>query len=273
MRHLRTKALLAALLASGINAAASDFGGWLEAQAEKEWGKFSFEMGLGFRSQNNMRNVERWDASFGVSYKPFKFLKFSVGYNYIYSYKMEEKEDHFDEYMQGHEDGTASLVKEYDGYNINKPYWRSKNRFTFDITGDVDVGRFKISLRERYQFTHFNHVYYTRDEYRINEATGDIFFKETDKKQKESRNNNRLRSRLKVEYDIRKCFITPYAYVELFNELDEAMRLGKSRVGAGAEFKINKKNRISVGYIYQDERDSDIGETQHAIEVSYKFKF
>ena len=118
-----------------------------------------------------------------------------------------------------------------------------------------------------------NHVYYSRDKYRLNGATGEVYFKETTKELKETRNNNRLRSQLKVEYDIRNCKITPYASIEFFNELDEAFILGKTRVCAGGDIKINKKNKISVGYVYQDERDSDIGETQHALEISYKLKF
>lgn len=273
MKNLKKLVALAVLMTVSINVTASDFGTWLGAEAEKKVGKFSFELGAGFRAQNNMKSVERWDASFGISYKPFKFLKFAVGYNYIYQYRIEEKRNHYDEYEQAYEDRPSEIIREYDGYNINKPYWRSKNRFKFDITGDVNIGRFNISLRERYQFTHMNHVYYSRDKYRLNGATGEVYFKETTKELKETRNNNRLRSQLKVEYDIRKCKITPYASIEFFNELDEAFILGKTRVRAGGDIKINKENKISVGYVYQDERDADIGETQHAIEISYKLKF
>ena len=273
MKNLKKLVALAVLMTVSINVTASDFGTWLGAEAEKKVGKFSFELGAGFRAQNNMKSVERWDASFGISYKPFKFLKFAVGYNYIYQYRIEEKRNHYDEYEQAYEDRPSEIIREYDGYNINKPYWRSKNRFKFDITGDVNIGRFNISLRERYQFTHMNDVYHSRDKYRLNGATGEVYFKETTKELKETRNNNRLRSQLKVEYDIRKCKITPYASIEFFNELDEAFILGKTRVRAGGDIKIDKKNKISVGYVYQDERDSDIGETQHALEISYKLKF
>ena len=155
MKNLKKLVALAVLMTVSINVTASDFGTWLGAEAEKKVGKFSFELGAGFRAQNNMKSVERWDASFGISYKPFKFLKFAVGYNYIYQYRIEEKRNHYDEYEQAYEDRPSEIIREYDGYNINKPYWRSKNRFKFDITGDVNIGRFNISLRERYQFTTF----------------------------------------------------------------------------------------------------------------------
>ena len=150
MKNLKKLVALAVLMTVSINVTASDFGTWLGAEAEKKVGKFSFELGAGFRAQNNMKSVERWDASFGISYKPFKFLKFAVGYNYIYQYRIEEKRNHYDEYEQAYEDRPSEIIREYDGYNINKPYWRSKNRFKFDITGDVNIGRFNISLRERY---------------------------------------------------------------------------------------------------------------------------
>ncbi len=272
MKNLKKITALAMLMAVSINAAASDFGSWLGAEADKKLGNFTLSLGAGFRTQNNMKNVDRWDASFGVSYKPFKFLKFAAGYTYIYSYSFEKTKNHYDEYMQGNPDGTSTLIKEYDGYNINKPYWRSKNRFNFDISGNVDFGRFNISLRERYQYTRLGSASYIRDKYRLN-ALDEIYFKESERKYKESNNNNRLRSQLKVEYNIRKCPVTPYAQVELFNELDSGMKLGKTRTGAGVDIKINKANRLSVGYLYQDERDSDMGETQHVIDISYKFKF
>ena len=120
MKNLKKLVALAVLMTVSINVTASDFGTWLGAEAEKKVGKFSFELGAGFRAQNNMKSVERWDASFGISYKPFKFLKFAVGYNYIYQYRIEEKRNHYDEYEQAYEDRPSEIIREYDGYNINK---------------------------------------------------------------------------------------------------------------------------------------------------------
>ena len=109
MKNLKKLVALAVLMTVSINVTASDFGTWLGAEAEKKVGKFSFELGAGFRAQNNMKSVERWDASFGISYKPFKFLKFAVGYNYIYQYRIEEKRNHYDEYEQAYEDRPSEI--------------------------------------------------------------------------------------------------------------------------------------------------------------------
>ena len=42
-----------------------------------------------------------------------------------------------------------------NGYNVDHGYWRSKHRFYVEGTGSLKAGRFKFSLRERYQYTYF----------------------------------------------------------------------------------------------------------------------
>lgn len=51
------------------------------------------------------------------------------------------------------------------------------------------------------------------------------------------------------------------------------MQLEKTRVGVGTEIKINKQNKLDVGYVYQDSRDDDFSGSEHVIDISYKYKF
>ena len=74
MKNLKKIMALAMLMAVSINATASDFGSWLGAEADKKLGNFTLSLGAGFRTQNNMKNVDRWDASFGVSSNRSNFL-------------------------------------------------------------------------------------------------------------------------------------------------------------------------------------------------------
>lgn len=40
-------------------------------------------------------------------------------------------------------------------YNNWRPsYWGVRHRFSFSVTGNVDIGRLKLSLRERWQYTY-----------------------------------------------------------------------------------------------------------------------
>ena len=141
------------------------------------------------------------------------------------------------------------------------------------MTGKLPIGRLTLSLRERYQFTRANSVSSLVDKYRVNSA-GDVpEYKKTDVKVRSANNDSRLRSRLMADYDIRHCPLSPYAYIEIANNLCSGMQLEKTRVGVGTEIKINKQNKLDVGYVYQDSRDDDFSGSEHVIDISYKYKF
>ncbi|MCI6519433.1 MAG: DUF2490 domain-containing protein, partial [Prevotellaceae bacterium] len=187
--------------------------------------------------------------------------------------KCESKEAKYDTWIEKDDDGNEYTEKEYKGYNVKKPYWRCKNRWNFDLTGKLPIGRLTLSLRERYQFTRANSVSSLVDKYRVNLA-GDVpEYKKTDVKVRSANNDSRLRSRLMADYDIHHCPLSPYAYIEIANNLCSGMQLEKTRVGVGTEIKINKQNKLDVGYVYQDSRDDDFSGSEHVIDISYKYKF
>ena len=91
---------------------------------------------------------------------------------------------------------------------------------------------------------------------------------ETAPELKETKENTTLRSRLSAKWDIRNCKITPFASVELYTRIDEWKGCDKLRYRAGASYKINKDNEISLFYLYQDANDDDEPKG-HAIGIGY----
>jgi hypothetical protein len=283
------KILFAAALAlcSATSAIAqSDFGVWTEIGVEKSFNKkFSLEASVENRMANNATQPQRWNAAIGGSYKPLKWLKLGAGYVFIYNRNFQEAEEKYKENDEGEivlgKDGKPII----EGYNVDHGFWRPRHRAYFDVQGKVDVGRFSISLRERYLYNYYVETEALRDKYRnpsqpgysgnLYPFNGMEFMKyeqETDTKKAKSKHS--LRSRLQVEYDIKGVPLTPFVSCELTNELSNAMQYDKVRAQAGVEWKINKKHILSGAYLYQNE-NQEIGpnESLHAIKLGYKFKF
>lgn len=73
-----------------------------------------------------------------------------------------------------------------------------------------------------------------------------------------------------LAYNIKKSKFTPFAGAEIFHEINEN-HLYKVRYSLGSEYKINKKNAISIAYkldYYQQKF-----ENKHIMYVGYKLKF
>lgn len=283
------KILFAAALAlcSATSAIAqSDFGVWTEIGVEKSFNKkFSLEASVENRMANNATQPQRWNAAIGGSYKPLKWLKLGAGYVFIYNRNFQEAEEKYKENDEGEivlgKDGKPII----EGYNVDHGYWRPRHRAYFDVQGKVDVGRFSISLRERYLYNYYVETEALRDKYRnpsqpgysgnLYPFNGKEFMKyEQEMDTKKAKSKHSLRTRLQVEYDIKGVPLTPFVSCELTNELSNAMQYDKVRAQAGVEWKINKKHILSGAYLYQNE-NQEIGpnESLHAIKIGYKFKF
>lgn len=266
--------------------AQSDFGVWTEIGVEKSFNKkFSLEASVENRMANNATQPQRWNAAIGGSYKPLKWLKLGAGYVFIYNRNFQEAEEKYKENDEGEivlgKDGNPII----EGYNVDHGYWRPRHRAYFDVQGKVDVGRFSISLRERYLYNYYVETEALRDKYRnpsqpgysgnLYPFNGKEFMKyEQEMDTKKAKSKHSLRTRLQVEYDIKGVPLTPFVSCELTNELSNAMQYDKVRAQAGVEWKINKKHILSGAYLYQNE-NQEIGpnESLHAIKIGYKFKF
>lgn len=240
-----------------------DFGVWTSIDASK---KLSDKLKLGlegeFRTTDGLSIVDRRSLGVSLSYKPYKWLKADAGYIY----------------MNAYEPGKTSIKEAFDeshiNYNVDHAYRANKERLFASLVGSFKAGRLEFSIRERLQYTYTHPAATMEDKHRWEREGGmDGPIKEvvdTDAEYKDSKNNTTLRSRLTVKWDIRKCPIKPFVSAELFTRVDEWHFHDKIRYRAGADYKIDKDNSVSLFYIYQNANDDD-EPAGHAIGASYSF--
>ena len=240
------KRIIIAALAStfALMGMAQDFGLWTSAGVKKSLNsKLSIEAEGEFRTQDGLSKVDRWTIGAGLDYKIASFLKFDAGYKYIYGYKESE---------------TTKKG------NIVSSYWQSRHRVFASLTGKVEWNRFEFSLRERWQYTY-------RPSQSVAKYDGDDGSQKADE-YISGKCKHVLRSRLEVEYNIKKCPITPYVSCELYNLMGDGWDHEKTRWTVGGQYKINKKHALDIFYRYQDESDDDEN-SGHAIGIGYVYKF
>jgi hypothetical protein len=270
------------LLATTMAMAQSDFGVWTNIEGSTKLNK-SLELSLEgeFRTQEMSAVVERIATGISLSYKNKKvpFLKADVGYSVMSMYGLSESNtkyltDDDDNYVLG-DDGN--LIPKHE--NRDAAYWYTRHRATVSLTGSVKWGRFKFSLRERYQFTHRMRSYCDRYRYYYYESLKKWDYELPDFEQpeqltdeKKSKSDHKLRSRLAVNYDIKKCPFEPFAEVEVYNELDNHFAFNKVRYTIGTEYKINKEHKLKLYYRYQDYADID-EVSGHILGLGYAFEF
>jgi len=138
-------------------------------------------------------------------------------------------------------------------YNLLNYYdlqdgWDYRHRYNIHLTGDKSFGRFNVALRERLQGTY-------RPQALIDHNPKWY-----------------LRSRVKVEYDIRKSHFEPFASAEMYyslNDPDPANRsINRWRFIAGSKYNINKKNNLQLYYRYTNYADQD-DNNGHMICIGY----
>lgn len=242
-------AIVAALCLSGVPTLLADDSGLVvsvDAQ-HKFTKKFSADVDAEMRTRNNFRTWDRFSVGLGGSYKLNKWLKAGAGYQLII--------DNDKEKISYNLDGSFN--------NWRPSYWGVRHRAYVTLTASYRLGRFDISLRERGQYTY-------RPEHETTRYDFDNQYWENTTVR--SKNKYMLRSRLKVEYDIPASKFTPWASVELFNDLT----LEKTRALVGVDYTFRKKHIFELSYRYQHVHGGldDDGETEmHMLGVGYTFKF
>lgn len=252
--------MLAAMsLASVAGAQSNSFRSRFSASADWKIVKgLHLEAGYELRTMDSWSGVERHMVNVGMSYKVCKFLKVGADYDFI-----------------GH----------YNSASVFKP----RHRVGAEVTGSVDAGNWRFSLRERLQFTH--------KAYAIN-------------RYQDVRNDLSLKSRVKVAYRGLNSW-EPYAYVELRNTFNDPSfnasydsatatysdyeflgyddaYLNRVRGAVGVVWKINKHHGIDFKLMQDWKKDKDIDTNKagttlkaYAVEksfntilaVGYKFSF
>ena len=285
-RFLSTGCLL---LASSVAIAQSDFGVWSSIEASTKLNK-QLELSVEgeYRTQDMSSQTERIATGIGLSYKNKKvpFLKADVGYSVMSMYGLGKTEIKYEK----DEDGGYELDKEGNPIpkhmNVDAPYWYARHRATASLAGSFKLGRFKFSLRERYQFTHRMGSYCERERWYYNRRKGEFYLDDepfnddgsenedysymTDTKKVKS--DHKLRTRLAVSYDIKKCSFAPFAELEMYHELDNAFAYNKVRYTIGTDYKIDKEHKLTVYYRFQDYADMDEVDG-HVFGIGYAFEF
>lgn len=267
-----------ALMAAANTAHADDYGVWTELTVQKSLSKqWSVDAGIDLRAENKLKDFTRYGVSVGVGYKPCSYVSLGAGYNFLRDYNLEETK---------YEYRTSGALK---NCKVDDAFWRSKHRATFDVTGSLPVGRFTLSVRERYQYTHFVATTTLRSVYKsplsavdlagytgpVYECGGNKFATlEVDpERPKAAKDRHYLRSRFGVEYNIRHCAWTPYLTYEFSNDMSNQLHLDKQRLTVGTEWKITKQHRLDIAYVYSNGADDDNDSDIHVLSLGYKFKF
>ena len=258
-RVLALHTLAAALTALPLTASAQDdFGMFYELGAEKKLSsKWSVSLEGEYRTRNNTKTADRWSAGLSADYKIVKgtlgTVKATAGYSLLYDNNPEKLT-----YK------SSGLPKKW-----TPGYWGTRHRLYVSLAGSMDLGRFTIGLRERYQYTirpekknqRYEFVYNDED-YLVGNSLQSV----------SSKKKGMLRSRLQVEYNIAHCKFDPFVNAEMFSD---DMGIQKMRYQAGVEYKLSKKHAFTLTYRYQDiggdDDDNDVN--SHLIGLSYKFKF
>ena len=241
-------------------AQSDDFGLDFSLGAEKKLNKkWSLDVEGELRTRDNTKTVDRWSLGVSVDYKLAKWLKASAGYSLLYDNN--ERISYFD--------ATDDAVLEGDA-SVGDPkkcasYWQARHRFNVSLTANKKLGDWKLSLRERWQYTY-------RPEYTVDERWSYLDNAYDGKSHTYSgKGMNVLRSRFQIEYDKKGLAITPYANVEFFN----AWSLQKTRYNIGLDWKLSKQHSLGAFYRYQNVRsdDDDNEPNRHIIGLGYQFKF
>ena len=274
IRVSATALLLAMLMLAPFSSASAQstndsFGIWATVEASKKINKkFKVVADAELRTTNIVKDIERATIGAKVEYKVLKWLKTNVGYSFMYTQKPQTKSLKDPVY-----DEDENFV-DYE-YNIDHAYWTIRNRVYVTASGECKIGRFEFGLRERLQYTRTNSATTNETKYRYDLGEDPLFSTDdnewivtTEPEFKEAKDNLSLRSRLNVKYDIPNCKINPFASVELYTRLDKWKGYDKLRYRIGGSYKINKKNSISLYYLYQSVNDDD-EPGGHAIGLEY----
>lgn len=145
--------------------------------------------------------------------------------------------------------GAYNLIR----YNHETKGWETRHRYYFYATGSYRFNRFTLSLRERFQST-----------YRVG----------VEETAKRANPKHYLRSRLGVEYDIRRSPFEPFLSVEFYHTLNDPQKneLDRVRYTAGCTYKLNKQHALELYYRYVSYAD-DEDNSKHLIGLGYSFKF
>ncbi|MBQ8737721.1 MAG: DUF2490 domain-containing protein [Bacteroidaceae bacterium] len=252
-----------------------DFGMDFSVAAEKGLVQgLDLKIEANMRTQENTERIERYMLGGELSYKFLNTKKFDMkvsgGFEYMWQQKMAETKmkgaveviDFDDPNM-----GTYFV----DEYNVNERFWRNRHRTSLGLSAEYSPSkRWSFQLKETVQYNHYcREDSINQKEYRYDEdddVPGDLIMG-VDRKGVDPKDRFVLRSKFTVEYNIKGIPLNPFASVDYGCGLNYTTN--KWKLAVGADYNINKQNRISVFYRFQTEDDDD-EPNGHIIGIGYK---
>lgn len=293
------------------SAQSDDFGYELSVAGEtKLYRGLKLELEGSMRTQDNAERIDRFVLGVGLSSRLYQSLdkKFSVkasaGFDYLWINNLKEKDNKYFKADDDLVDDGYFNEGDLKGYNITDHYWRKRYKINPGLTISYSPDkRWSFSLKEIVQYSHYCDATTTRTKWRIDEynstvnddetinwiispyyydnnytgedyldAEGNVIGKHLDSCEitKVHKDRTILRSRLSVSYDIKGFPIDIFASVEYGCGLN--YRANKWKFTGGYDYKINKKNKLSLYYRYNTENDDD-EMNGHLVGIGYKIDF
>ncbi|MCM1312456.1 MAG: DUF2490 domain-containing protein [Bacteroides sp.] len=277
--HILLFALIAGLGGKAVaqtDSGNDDFGTDLSVSFDK---KLAPRLNLGIegsmRTQSNSERVDRYTVGADLSYKFIKRktfgMKVSGGFEYMWVQKLSEtKEKHGDVF----DETLGEYVRGVNGYNITDRYWRNRHRTTLSVSGEYSPSkRWSFTLKETMQYNHYcaeDSVGRTKIRYKYNDDD-EMYTTETrDLKAVNPKDRFVLRSKFTAEYNIKGLPVNPFASLDYGYGINYTAH--KWKLSAGADYKLNKKNKLTVFYRFQTDDDDD-EPNGHIVGVGYKLSF
>ncbi len=243
----------------------------------------------GVRTMDHTKKVDRWTVGVGADQRLFDNgifdLKVGLKWEYMWINYPEQTKDKTENYEYEHvvldenDEPYSYYTDDYMGYNHRHQFWRGRHRTSLSLTAGYQPNkRWSFSWKEVVQYSHYNKAKTTMDRYRVDDVEEDengalayTYYLDNDNiKEYKAKDRVLLRSKVGVDYNIRKCPVDPYLSAEYGCGLNYSAN--KWKFTAGADFKINKQNKIDLFYRYQTEDDDD-EPNGHFIGLAYNIKF
>ena len=243
----------------------------------------------GVRTMDHTKKVDRWTVGVGADQRLYDNgifdLKVGLKWEYMWINYPEQTKDKTENYEYEHvvldenDEPYSYYTDDYMGYNHRHQFWRGRHRTSLSLTAGYQPNkRWSFSWKEVVQYSHYNKAKTTMDRYRVDDVEEDengalayTYYLDNDNiKEYKAKDRVLLRSKVGVDYNIRKCPVDPYLSAEYGCGLNYSAN--KWKFTAGADFKINKQNKIDLFYRYQTEDDDD-EPNGHFIGLAYNIKF